>query len=183
MSLTHFYPVQNAVFILNVKMPFMSLYMSPFKLLFLNDIGTCFASFKIYWGICNTVPTIRFWGSSFCLLWGNSCFLGSVLICSLNSLFHFSYLRRVTTTGRRKATCNSQLLSKENLALLSSGSALSLHSSGRSLIWLSPIFKGRTKGGSSHGRSFCVSNSYVLSVVLELTFHPTSPHPPPALGY
>lgn len=49
MSLTHFNPVhQNAVFILNVKMPFMSLYMSPFKLLFLNDIGTCFASFKIY---------------------------------------------------------------------------------------------------------------------------------------
>ena len=48
MSLTHFYPVhQNSVFILNVKMPFMSLYMSPFKLLFLNDIGTCFGSFKI----------------------------------------------------------------------------------------------------------------------------------------
>lgn len=166
MSLTHFYPVhQNAVFILNVKMPFMSLYMSPFKLLFLNDIGTCFASFKIYWGICNTVPNTGFWGSSFCLLWRNSCFLGSVLICSLNSLFHFSYLRRVTTTGRRKPTCNLQLLSKENLALLSSGSALSLHGSGRSLIWLSPLLKGRTKGGSSHTAEASVCPTPMCSVL------------------
>lgn len=93
MFLTHFYPVhQNAVFILNVKMPFMSLYMSPFKLLFLNDIGTCFASFKIYWGICNVFPNTGFWDSSFCLLQGNSCFLGSILMHFLNLRLHFNCL-------------------------------------------------------------------------------------------
>lgn len=52
MSMSHFYPVhKNAVFILNVKMPFMSLFMSPLKSLFLNDGRTCFAKFKIYKGI------------------------------------------------------------------------------------------------------------------------------------
>lgn len=80
MSLTHFYPVhQNAVFILNVKMPFMSLYMSPFKLLFLNDIGICFASLKIYWGIWNTIPNSSFWGSPFCLLLGKVPFAEIIL--------------------------------------------------------------------------------------------------------
>lgn len=48
MSMIHFYPVhQNAVFVLNVKMPFMSLFMTFLKVLFLNDARTCFAKFKI----------------------------------------------------------------------------------------------------------------------------------------
>lgn len=75
MSMIHFYPVhQNAVFVLNVKMPFMSLFMSPLKLLFLNDGRTCFAKFKIYKGICNFIPNISFWESSFVYTWENSYF-------------------------------------------------------------------------------------------------------------
>ena len=69
MSMIHFYPVhQNAVFVLNVKMSFMTLFMSPWKLLFLNEGRTWFAKFKIYKGIYNCVPNISFWESSFCLL-------------------------------------------------------------------------------------------------------------------
>lgn len=161
MSLTHFYPVhQNAVFILNVKMPFMSLYMSPFKLLFLNDIGTCFGSFKIYWGICNTVPNAGFWDSSFCLLWGNSCFLRPILICFLNSLLHFNCLSK--SHYHREENANVWLEVSSKGIPGSSLSALNLHGSGRSLTWLPPIFKGGTWSGSSHraeATSFWVSNS------------------------
>lgn len=61
MSMIHFYPVhQNAVFVLNVKMPFMSLFMRPFPLLFLNDGRTCFAKLNIYKGICNFILNISF---------------------------------------------------------------------------------------------------------------------------
>lgn len=71
MSVIHFSPVhQNAVFVLNVKMPFVSLFMSPLRLLFLNDGRTCFAKFKIHKSICNFVPNTSFWESSLCLLLG-----------------------------------------------------------------------------------------------------------------
>lgn len=75
MSMIHFYPVhQNAVFVLNVKMPFMSLFMSPLKLLFLYDGRTCFAKFKIYKGFVTMFQTSAFGRINFVYSWGNFYF-------------------------------------------------------------------------------------------------------------